>query len=177
MKPIAEAEKELKIGFEQKLQAGKHGEWTIGDVSLFLNVCGMQNLVTHQRQKKINGEGLVAAMNDVTRVMQIKDKLAEKTMKFYFKVLKSGKMGNEQELSQSVVWRHRKVEETLVLLKEWDIALDEELMRKKGISICELLFFMSKDFEKELGMDRTQALGMVRRLEKEKKEFEEILQL
>ena len=175
MKPIAEAEKELKSGFEEKLQAGKHGEWTIDEVSLFLNVCGMENLVTHQRQMQIDGEILEAAIADVT-VMEIKDKLAEKTMKFYLKVLKSGKMGNEQELSQSVVWRHRQVEETLVLMKEWDIGLDEELVRKKGISICELLYFKAKDFREELEVkERKKALEMVRKLKKKRKDFEEFL--
>ena len=46
----------------------------------------------------------------------------------------------EQELSQSMVWRHRELEKTLLFLQEWDIALDKELLRKKGICICHLLF-------------------------------------
>src|SRR3990167_9548519 len=83
--PIAEAEKELKSGFEEKLQAGKHGEWTMDEVSLFLHVCGMEDTVIHQRTNKIDGEVLEYAMEDVT-VMGIKDRL-----KFNLKVLKSGK--------------------------------------------------------------------------------------
>ena len=56
LEPVAEAEKELKSGFEEKLQAGIHGGWTMDEVSLYLNVCGMEDLVTHQREKKIDGE-------------------------------------------------------------------------------------------------------------------------
>src|SRR3990167_2160331 len=125
LEPVAEAEKELKSGFEEKLHAGKHGEWTMDEVSLFLNVCGMENVVTHQREMQIGGDVLEDAIVDVT-VMGIKDPLAEKKMEFYLKVLESGKMMNEEQLSQSVVWRHREVGKTLLLLREWEIALDEE---------------------------------------------------
>src|SRR3990167_6932871 len=172
LEPIAEAEKELKSGFEEKLQAGKHGEWTMGEVSLFLNVCGMENLVTHQRQMQIGGDVLEDAIVDVT-VMGIKDPLAEKKMEFYLKVLESGKMMNEEQLSQSVVWRHREVGKTLLVMKEWDIELDENLVRKKGIRICDLLYFKAKDFQKELGIEVREAIGIVRKLKRMRKQFEE----
>src|SRR3990167_3772003 len=174
LKPIAEAEKELKSGFEEKLHAGKHGEWTMDEVSLFLNVCEMETLVIHQREKKIDGNKLKVAMEDVT-VMEIKDKLAKKKMKFYLKVLKSGKMLNEQELSQSMVWRHRKVEKTLLLMKEWQIVLNEELVRKKSISVCELLYFNAKDFKEELGVEMGKSVEMVGKLKRMRKEFERFL--
>src|SRR3990167_268632 len=174
LEPIAEAEKELKSGFEEKLRAGKHGEWTMDEVSLFLNVCGMQDLVIHQRQMQIDGEVLEFAMEDVT-VMRIKDRLEERKVKFYLKVLESGKMGNEQELSQSMVWRHREVEKTLVLMKEWDIALNERLVRKKGISTCELLYFKVKDLQEDLGLEMREAITIVRKLQRMRKEFEEFL--
>ena len=93
------------------------------EVSLFLNVCGMEDLVTHQRQKQIDGEVLEDAITDVT-VMEIKDRVQERKMEFYLKVLESGELMNEQKLSQSMVWRHREVDKTLVLMKEWDISLD-----------------------------------------------------
>ena len=174
LKPIAEAEKELKSGFEEKLHAGKHGEWTMDEVSLFLNVCEMETLVIHQREKKIDGNKLKVAMEDVT-VMEIKDKLAKKKMKFYLKVLKSGKMLNEQELSQSMVWRHRDVEQTLLLMKEWEIALNEELVRKKRISVCELLYFNAKDFKEELGVEMEESVEIVGKLKRMRKEFERFL--
>ena len=108
--------------------------------------------------------------------MEIKDRVQKRKMEFYLKVLESGKMGNEQELSQNMVWSHREVEETLVLMKEWDIGLDEELVRKKGISICELLYFKAKDFREELEVkERKKALEMVRKLKKKRKDFEEFL--
>ena len=164
----------MKRGFEEKLQAGKHGDFTVDEVSLFLNVCGMEDLVTHQRDKKIDGEIMEAAMGDVT-VMEIKDKLTEKKMKFYLKVLESGKMMNEQQLSQSMVWRHKEVEKTLVLMKEWDIELNEELVRKKGITICHLLYFNAKDFQEELAVGVKEAIGMVRKLKTIRKEFGDFL--
>ena len=163
-----------KKGFEEKLNTGQFARFTVDEVSLFLNVCGMQDLVTHQRQKKIDGAVLEAAIADVT-VMEIKDKLTEKKMEFYLKVLQSGKMGNEQELNKSTVWRHREVEKTLVVMKEWDIELDENLVRKKGISICELLYFKAKDFQKELGMGVIEALLVVWKLKRVRKAFEAFL--
>ena len=84
-------------------------------------------------------------------------------------------MGNEQELNQSMVWRHREVEKTLVLMKEWDIGLDEELVRKKGISICELLFFKIKDIKEELRVEMKEAVKMAQKFQRMKKEFEEFL--
>ena len=61
-------------------------------------------------------------------------------------------------------------------MKEWEIALDEELVRKKGISICELLYFKVKDFEEELGVtERKKAMETVRKLKKIREEFEEFL--
>src|SRR3990167_9537379 len=50
LQPIAEAEKDLKGGFEEKLKAGKHGDFTVDEVSLFLNVCGMKELVIQDRK-------------------------------------------------------------------------------------------------------------------------------
>src|SRR3990167_9385106 len=178
LEPIAEAEKELKSGFEEKFPVIKRADWThwgVDEVSLFLNVCGMEDTVIHQRQMQIDGEVLGDAMEDVT-VMEIKDRVQKRKMEFYLKVLHSGKMGNEQELSQNVVWRHREVEKTLALLKEWDIGLDENVVRKKGLSICELLYFKAKDFKEELGVEMKEAREMVRKVQCIKKPFEEFIE-
>ena len=175
LEPIAEAEEELKSGFEEKLNYLKRNDWTIREVSLFLNICGMGHLVTHQREKKIDGKVLEDAMEDVT-VMEIKDKLTEKKMMFYLKVLESGKLMNKQDLSLSIVWRHRDVEKTPLLIKEWGIELDVELVRRKRISICELLYFNVKDFQKHLEVkERNVAMEMVRKMKKMRNEFEEFL--
>src|SRR3990167_5954035 len=175
LQPISEAEKELKSGFEEKLKAGgKHADFTVDEVSLFLSVCGMDDLVFHQRKNKFDGAMLEGAIEDLT-VMEISDRWQESKLKFYLKVLESGKMMKEQELSQSMVWRHKEVEKTLVLMKEWDIALDEKLVRKKGISICHLLYFKAKDFKKDLGLEMREAITIVRKLQRMRKEFEEFL--
>ena len=174
LQPIAEAEKDLKGGFEEKLKAGKHGDFTVDEVSLFLNVCGMKELVIHQRKSKFDGVTLEDAIEDLT-IMEISDTLQKRKMKYYLKVLESGKMMKEEELSQSMVWRHKEVEKTLLLMKEWEIALDKELVRKKGISICNLLYFKAEDFKKELGVEGKEAMAMVRKLKRMRKEFEEFL--
>ena len=67
------------------------------------------------------------------------------------------------------------MEKTLVLLKEWEIALDEHLVRKKGISVGYLLYFKAKDIKKELGVEGKEAMAMVRKLKRMRKEFEEFL--
>ena len=175
LEPVAEAEKELKRGFGEKLNFMKRKDWTINEVSLFLNIYGMGHLVTHQREKKIDGKVLEDAIEDVT-MMEIQDELTEKKMKFYLKVLESGKLKNEQDLSLSIVWRHRDVEKTSLLMKEWRMGLDVELARRKRISICELLYFKVKDFQKHLEVqERNTAMEMVRKMKKMRKEFEEFL--
>src|SRR3990167_6422344 len=174
LQPIAEAEKELKSGFEEKLKAGKHADFTVDEVSLFLNVCGIADLVTHQRKNKFDGTTLKDAIEDVT-IMEISDRLQKQKLKFYLKVLGSGKMMKEEELSQSMVWRHKEVEKTLLLMKEWDIALDKELVRKKGISICHLLYFKAEDFKKELEVEGKEVMTIVRKLQGMRKDFEEFL--
>src|SRR3990167_8023412 len=174
LQPIAEAEKELRSGFEEKLKAEKHADFTVDEVSLFLNVCGMADLVTHQRKNKFDGATLEAAIEDLT-IMEISDTLLKRKMKFYLKVLGSGKFMKEEELSQSIVWRHKEVEKTLLLMKEWEILLDKELVRKKGISICHLLYFEAKHFKKELGVEGKEAIAMVRKLKRMRKDFEEFL--
>ena len=68
------------------------------------------------------------------------------------------------------------MEKTLVLMKEWDIALDEELVRKKRISICELLFFKAKDFQEELGVGMKDARDLMRKLQRIRQMFEEFLE-
>lgn len=152
LQPIAEAEKELKSAFQEKLNARKHADFTVDEVSLFLNVCGMADLVIHQRTNKFDGATLEDAIVDVS-VMEISDKLQRHKMEFYLKVLESGKLMKEEELSKCTVWRHKEVEKTLLLLKEWEIALDEHLVRKKGISVGYLLYFNAKDFKMELGVE------------------------
>src|SRR3990167_230419 len=175
LEPIAGAERELRGGFDKKLKNRKHVDFTLDEVSLFLNVCGMQELVRHQRLMKIDGEVLDYAIDDVS-VMEIDDRLVESKMKFFLKVLESGKVLKEEELSQSAVWRHRGVEKTLLLLNEWEIALDAELVRKKEICISHLLFFKAKDLQKELGVERKEAMETGRKLKLIKKEFLKFLQ-
>src|SRR3990167_1836615 len=174
LQPIAEAEKELKSGFQEKLNAGKHADFTVDEVSLFLNVCGMADLVIHQRTNKFDGTTLEDAIEDLS-VMEISDTLQERKMKFYLKVLESGKLMKEEELSKCAVWRHKEVEKTLLLLKEWEIALDEHLVRKKGISVGYLLYFNAKDFKMELGVEGKEAIAMVRKLKSWRKSFEDSL--
>ena len=172
LQPIAEAEKELKSGWEEKLQAGKYGEFSVDEVSLFLNVCGIEELIEHQREHKINGEMLEVAMDDIS-VMLIEDTLTKRKLKFYLKVLQSGKLLNEEELGNLMVWRHKSVEKTLLLLREWEIGLDEGLVRKKGISVCQLIFFKVKDWMKVFGVEWKEAIGIRRKLQGIKKEFKE----
>src|SRR3990167_4894177 len=174
LQPIAEAEKELKSGFQEKLNARKHADFTVDEVSLFLNVCGMQDLVIHQRTNKWDGATLEDAIEEVS-AMKISDTLQKCKMEFYLKVLESGKLMKEEELSQCTVWRHKEVEKTLLLLKEWDIALDEQLVKKKGICVVHLLYFHAKDFKMELGVEGKEAIAMVRKLKSWRKSFEDSL--
>ena len=117
---------------------------------------------------------MVFAFSDIS-VLEIKDDLQEKKVKFYLKVLEAGKLLKEEELVKSVIWRHREVEKTLLLLREWDIRLDEELIRNEKISICQLIFFKHKNLKKILGMDKREGMQTLAKLEGLRKEFEAFL--
>ena len=174
--PISEIETELRCEFVEKVRAGKNKEFTMDDVSLFLNVCGMEGLVEQQRDKKWTGEALELASSDIS-VCGIKQPLEEKKLMFYLKLLQSRKLLNEDELGKSVIWANRDVEKTLELLREWQICVDEELVRKKEISICQLIFFKQQDLEELLNVRGSEGMKMLGNLETLKNEFELFLKL
>ena len=173
LEPLVEVENELKSAFEEKVNAGKFAEFSVDDFSLFLNVCGIEALVPFQRENQFKGEELVFAFSDIS-VLEIKDDLQQKKVKFYLKVLEAGKLLKGKELAKSVIWRHREVEKTLLLLREWDIRLDEELIRKEKISICQLIFFKLKNL-KMFGLDKKEGMQTCAKLESLRKEFEAFL--
>ena len=174
LQPLAEVESEMRSGFEAKLLAGKHGEFSVDEVSLFLNVCGIRGLIEYQRQRKFTGEDLELAITDIS-VLEIKDTLCERKLKFYLKVLGSGKYLDRDLLEKSTIWRHKDVEKTLLLLREWSIELNEQLVREKEISICQLIFFKLIDFRKILDIPVKDATGIMMKLKRLRKQFEKFL--
>src|SRR3990167_11339253 len=116
LEPLVEVESQLKGAFEEKVKAGKYSEFTVDDFSLFLDVCGIETLIPFQRENQLKGEELIFAFSDIS-VLEIKDELQKKKAKFYLKVLEAGKLLNEEELVKSVIWRHKEVEKTLLLLR------------------------------------------------------------
>ena|SRR3990167_8527959 len=133
-----------------------------------------QRLIPFQRENQLKGEDLLFAFSDIS-VLEINDELQEKKVKFYLKVLEAGKLLKEQELVKSVIWRHKEVEKTLLLLREWDIRLDEELIRKEKISVCQLIFFNFKNLKKIFGVDKKEGMQTLAKLEKLRKEFKAFL--
>ena len=174
LEPLVEVESQLKGAFEEKVKAEKYSEFTVDDFSLFLNVCGIETLIPFQRENQLKGEDLLFAFSDIS-VLEINDELQEKKVKFYLKVLEAGKLLNEQELVKSVIWRHKEVEKTLLLLREWDIRLDEELIRKEKISVCQLIFFNFKNLKKIFGVDKKEGMQTLAKLQKLRKEFKAFL--
>src|SRR3990167_2822048 len=174
LEPLVEVENQLKGAFEEKVKAGKYSEFTVDDFSLFLNVCGIETLIPFQRENQLKGEELIFAFSDIS-VLEIKDELQKKKAKFYLKVLEAGKLLNEEVLVKSVIWRLKEVEKTLLLLREWDIRLDEELIRKEKISICQLIFFNLKNLKKIFGVNNKEGMQTLAKLEKLRKEFEAFL--
>ena len=67
------------------------------------------------------------------------------------------------------------MEKTLLLLREWDIRLDEELLRKEKISICQLIFFKHKNLKKIFGIERNEGIQTLEKLEALRKEFKAFL--
>ena len=174
LQPLGEIERELRSGFEEKVKGGKHVDFSVDEVSLFLNITGVGDLVEFQRANQFSGEDLQAAISDIS-VLEVKDTLSKRKLEFHLKVLESGKMMNEEVLRKSAIWRHRDPEKTLVILKEWGVALNEEVLRQKEISICQLIFFKNKDLRKIFGMSRKEAMVVSETLGTMRKDFKKFL--
>src|SRR3990167_8917657 len=169
---IVRVEKEVTESFNKKLATGKHKEFSVDEVSLFLNMYGIEELVELQREKGYKGQDLDFFSYDLSTI-PIKDALVKKKLKFYLKVLGSGLLGKKELLANSAIWRHREVDKTLLLLKEWEIVLNEEVVRQKSISIGQLVYCKSKDFLEVFELSANEARGVVEKMRDKRIEFEE----
>ena len=174
LQPIAEVEEEVRSLFRKRLKESKYSEFSVDDVSLFLNVCGIETLVDLQRKHKIDGEILELAFSDVT-AMGAKDRLLERKLEFYLKVLEAGKVLEVEALAESVVWRHRDTDKTLLLLGELGINLDEHLIRENEISISQLIYFNIKDLKETFGIQVKEAGAFLVKLQQIRDGFEKFL--
>src|SRR3990167_3061519 len=171
---IIEVEKEINSTLEEKFKKGTGAEFSLDEVSLFLNYCGLEELVEFKRENQLDGEIFMESISDVS-VMGIKDTLFKKKLKFYLKVFEAGLMLQKEILNESVIWRHRSVDKTLAILKEWEIELDEDLIREKDVSICQLIFMKNKHLREVFGFTAKEAVSITRKLHKHRIKFEEFL--
>ena len=61
------------------------------------------------------------------------------------------------------------------ILKEWEIGLDEEVLRKNGISICQLIYFNNKNFVDIFGVRPNEAIPFVQKLHEIRIQLENFL--
>ena len=176
LEPLSQAEKKLWGAFEEKLQKGKYSDFTVDEFSFFLNTRGMEGFVPFQREKQLTGKDLELAISVDVQILEIPNTLTQKRMKFWTKLLATGKINNEQELEKSPVWRHRDLRGTLKLLQEMEIALDKEVIEKEGVTICELIFFNSRDLMKMFtAKNKKEVVEIMGKLKRMRKSFEEFL--
>ena len=174
MDSVSRIQEEVRGGFEAKVQSGAYSEFSVDEVSFFLMVCDLEELVEFQRKNSIDGEHLVIAIMDVS-AMKIKNTLLKRKLEFYLKILGAGLLQKEEILSESMIWRHQPLEKTLLLLKEWDIPLDAQIIKQKQISIGQLIFFNVKDFAKVFGVQVKELKCDFSKFRTMRKEFEEFL--
>ena len=175
--PIVAVEKELTESFRSKL--GKISEFSVDDVCLFLNFASLSELVDLFQEKQVDGELLVllASVGGFSGI-GIEDTLLEKQLEFHWKLLENNLLFDREKLEQSVVWRHRSPENTLKLLNEFDLtALDPEIVTKKQISICQLIYFSVDNFVKTFGITLKAAVSAVKTLQDLRLGFENFVQL
>ena len=135
IQPIPVVQKQLQQAFEEKVHNRRFLEFSVDEVSWFLNICELQELVEFQRDTQINGEGLIAAIDDIT-VIEMNDVLLLKKLTFYLQVLDSGLLLQPDILKNAAVWIHRSIDKTLLMLQQLEIALSEDVIRNKNISIA-----------------------------------------
>ena len=173
--PIAKIEKELRGSFFAKLENNNYAEFSVDEVSLFLNIGEISTLIPFQRASQIDGEDLSIAVTDIS-VLGIKGhSLAKRKLEFNLKLLETGLFMKEEILGKSAIWRHKDVGKTPSILREYDIQLSEEIIKHNDISIGHLLYFKSKDLREFFGLQGKDVGKIVAKLQKLRKNFESFL--
>ena len=160
--------KELTTAFQQKL--GNPDQFSVDDVSLFLNSYGMGEVVAIQRKNNLKGEDLLVHTSDPAG-FGITDNLLGKKFTFFGELLENRLLGKAEILDQCPVWRHLDVEKTLLFLRERKIKLDQDVIREKKISICQLMYFKGNDLREFFALDSSASLPIIKKLTAIKKEF------
>src|SRR3990167_4410998 len=163
---ISTVEEAMMESFHSKLENPQL--FTNDDVCLFLNLCAIPKLdeVLEIIQKRnVDGENLIlhATISEV-ECLGVTDILAVKKIEFYGKLLGRGLYMQEDKLQKNTVCRHLSTENTLNLLKEYRIDLDTEMIKKNNISIGQLIFFKSKDFESLFNLSQQEAFTIIQKL-------------
>ena len=174
MQPIAEVEKQLTDSFQLKLDNPK--EFSTEDICLFLNYSGLHELVEVFEEKQITGEQLILLSSvDALSHIGIEDTLLLKKLEFYCKLLENGLLFKTEKLGQSVIWRHIAVVDTIKLLKEFNIALDENIIAEKRISICQLIFLKVEELKNLFSLNVLDAAKALQQLDTLKQGFRKFL--
>ena len=104
----------------------------------------------------------------------ITDNLLGKKFTFFGELLENRLLGKPDILDQCPVWRHLDVEKTLLFLREREIELNQDVIRSKKISICQLMYFKGTELKEFFG--RSAALPIIKKLNDVKKEFSKFLE-
>ena len=171
LEPMAVTGKELATAFQQKL--GNPDQFSVDDVSLFLNSYGMGDVVAFQREKGLKGKDLLFYNSDPAE-FGITDNLLGKKFTFFGELLENRLLGKAEILDQCPVWRHLDVEKTLLFLREREIELDQDVIRDKKISICQLMYFKGSELREFFGA--SVSLPTIKKLNDVKKEFSKFLE-
>ena len=174
LEPVVLLEKEITESFHAKLRNPQ--EFSVDDVSVFLQMCSLGEVVDLQRQKSISGDEFISfsSISDMSE-LGITDALTKKKLKFYAKLLENGLFKKQEILLKSVIWRHIPVNKTLEFLREIELKLDEEVIKEKEISVCQLIYFKIKDFREIFGIDGKEAVPIMQQLKSVRRDFKQFL--
>ena len=175
IEPIAIVELELTDSFNAKRNNVE--KFSVDDVSLFLGMCGLSQLVPKIQEKKITGEDMMLySAASGFRELEIEDILLEKQLEYKWKLFENDLLfDNDHLLSQSLLWRHDTVPKTILLLAEYHIPIPSEKINQTGATISQLIFCDASDLKKLFEIDTKTCLNIVIKLKNLKKSFKHFL--
>ena len=175
LSPLAAVETELTQSFYSKLDTPEL--FTTDDVCMFLNYASLTKLLPEFQEAEITGELLVALTkaNGLEEIDAMGDILLNKRLEFFCQLLVHKIFLNEEILSESIIWRHMSVENTIKLLHEYQVDLSEDVIRKYQISICQLINLQVNQLRHIFGMSVLDAANQVMKLAPLRKSFKQFL--
>ena len=142
LQPLAEQEKLLVEQFNDKLRKQEPESWGSDDVSMFLSLANVPQLIDSFRELKIGGEELfLTGHYDISRGLRVPIPVLKK-FQYAQLLLQKRLFGEKDKLEKCPITRNATPDRLLLLLKEYGITtLNKEIIIEQQIVAGELMLY------------------------------------